>query len=223
MNYLSAYFIRQFCIFFSGLTISKITYDHRTKTCIFDREDWIFPLYISITVLLFPTVVSAVCYVKIYLMVKRSKEAIEKHQQQKTTSPKTTSAGATGHTGHSESNENQMMSTTLPPPLPPPPSKKSSARQSMTRFLVFLTFLLMYSPYALVTVLDPISPLPDLLHGLAALILCANSMVNPIIYGIMNKSFRNSYIAIIRRLLPCLEGTRGSGRKISVEPFSATT
>ena len=88
-------------------------------------------------------------------------------------------------------------------------------QQLFSRLLVFLMFIVMYVPFLVTRVLDSLVYVPDGVHLACAAVIALNSMINPYIYGFMNKTFRDGY----KNLLICRCCNAGSAyRSRSSDP-----
>ncbi|XP_072020953.1 melatonin receptor type 1B-B-like [Amphiura filiformis] len=66
-------------------------------------------------------------------------------------------------------------------------------------FTIFVTFAFCWTLYTLLLVIDYDDNIPDHAYRLAAVLSHTNSSLNSIIYGVMNKNFRDAY----RKILSC--------------------
>ena len=71
-------------------------------------------------------------------------------------------------------------------------------QQLISRFFVFLVFLITFIPYLIAKILDSFMHVPDQVHVALLVLLSSNSMINPIIYGALNTTFREGYTRILR-------------------------
>ncbi|CAH1777852.1 unnamed protein product [Owenia fusiformis] len=90
-------------------------------------------------------------------------------------------------------------------------AQSKKMRQVLAFFLVSLLFVLFWSPYALTVIIDSGDILPKEWLVFVTRLAISNSCVNSIMYGIVNKNFRNGY----KKVLLC--GTKQEEhREISV-------
>ena len=73
-----------------------------------------------------------------------------------------------------------------------------SMRLSRTLFIIFVTFVTCWTPYALIIAIDVDDRLPIELHATTVLVAHINSCVNCILYGATNRQFRKGYIKFLR-------------------------
>ncbi|XP_053145393.1 G-protein coupled receptor 84 [Hemicordylus capensis] len=123
------------------------------------------------------------------------------------------SAGASQHSCEalpSESISNTPVpsmsesSGTTSGPQPSAPPKKAASCQPkdsntefrrVTRmcFVVFIFFVICYIPFMLLNILDAKNRAPTVLHVIAANLTWLNSCINPLLYAVMNRQFREAY------------------------------
>lgn len=92
-------------------------------------------------------------------------------------------------------------------PVPPPttshsaPPVDSSDVKRVTRmcFIVFLCFVFCYMPFLLINVFDKNNRAPRVLHMLSANLTWLNSCINPVLYAMMNRQFRQAYRVLLTR------------------------
>ena len=166
-----------------GYFMAHAHYDERLRTCTFSSRcpgEWKYPLYLTITMVMMPSVINIICYGKIYKKVYNVRIRLAKHM--------------TMHEAPWTGGRRLVDPNTI---------AKHQMQHLKSRFIVFLIFVIMIFPFALLTVLDSFTDFPPELHMAMALLLCANSMVNPIIYGLCNKSFREAYKGTLHRFRLC--------------------
>ncbi|XP_071772649.1 G-protein coupled receptor 84 [Centroberyx gerrardi] len=100
-----------------------------------------------------------------------------------------------------------------PEPLPatPAPTTAASSRSSasgddgefkrVTRmcFTVFLCFVFCFVPFLLLNIADKHNRVPQALHMFCANLTWLNSCINPLLYAVMNRQFRQAYYVLLRR------------------------
>lgn len=79
-------------------------------------------------------------------------------------------------------------------------NSRESLRGTLGRFIVFCCFIALWSPFAIVSVLDKFTTVPAIWHVLTGLLVGLSSAINPILYGIYNSNFREEYIRVYRRV-----------------------
>lgn len=77
----------------------------------------------------------------------------------------------------------------------------SSDVKRVTRmcFIVFLCFVFCYMPFLLVNVFDKNNRAPQVLHMFCANLTWLNSCINPVLYAMMNRQFRQAYRVLLTR------------------------
>lgn len=66
-------------------------------------------------------------------------------------------------------------------------------------FMVFLCFVFCFLPFLLINVLDKHNSAPPVLHMVCANLTWLNSCINPLLYAVMNRQFRQAYRALLTR------------------------
>ncbi|XP_028262970.1 G-protein coupled receptor 84 isoform X2 [Parambassis ranga] len=96
-----------------------------------------------------------------------------------------------------------------PPPIKPAPTTSSHSATSgddnefkrVTRmcFTVFLCFVFCFVPFLLLNIADKNNLAPQWLHMFCANLTWLNSCINPILYAVMNRQFRQAYHVLLKR------------------------
>ncbi|TKS71618.1 G-protein coupled receptor 84 [Collichthys lucidus] len=111
------------------------------------------------------------------------------------------------------SNSSADVAPTKPPsstpaPTPAGPSPHSSAASGddgefkrVTRmcFTVFLCFVFCFVPFLLLNIADKKNRAPQVLHMFSANLTWLNSCINPVLYAVMNRQFRQAYHVLLTR------------------------
>lgn len=94
------------------------------------------------------------------------------------------------------------------PPKQPKPGPTTSTpddggefkRVTRMCFTVFICFVLCFSPFIILNIADKNNRAPQLLHMFAANLTWLNSCINPVLYAIMNRQFRQAYHVLLTKL-----------------------
>jgi len=79
---------------------------------------------------------------------------------------------------------------------------------------IFITFLVCFTPWALVSEFDPMPPSDkDGLHMASYILSWCSAVVNPIIYCLTNKSYQDAFKKFGRKLVPTMSLKTGSTRR----------
>ncbi|XP_019127612.2 G-protein coupled receptor 84 [Larimichthys crocea] len=111
------------------------------------------------------------------------------------------------------SNSSADVAPTKPPsstpaPTPAGPSSHPSATSGddgefkrVTRmcFTVFLCFVFCFVPFLLLNIADKKNRAPQVLHMFSANLTWLNSCINPVLYAVMNRQFRQAYHVLLTR------------------------
>lgn len=128
---------------------------------------------------------------------------------------------------HSKNESTQSSSTALnssatikppsdiipaPPLSTPAPTTAASSSHSATSgddgefkrvtrmcFAVFLCFVFCFVPFLLLNIADKQNRAPQVLHMLCANLTWLNSCINPVLYAVMNRQFRQAYHVLLTR------------------------
>ncbi|XP_077994496.1 melatonin receptor type 1B-like [Glandiceps talaboti] len=137
-------------------------YDHKTMVCTYERTaSYSYTLFFTTLAIFIPQIVVCVCYLNIYLFVRRQRQRITSEQIQ------------------SAAKEYQV--------------KKKDIQLMKTLFTIFMVFFICWGPYVVVVLADFRDDWPQVVHVLIITMAHANSSVNSILYGLLNKRFRESY------------------------------
>lgn len=90
-----------------------------------------------------------------------------------------------------------------------PTSGDDSEMKRVTRmcFTVFMCFVFCFVPFLVLNIADKKNRAPQVLHMFCANLTWLNSCINPILYAVMNRQFRQAYHALLKRAaapLTCL-------------------
>lgn len=142
------------------------TYDFKTMGCSFDRlASLSYTLFLSITIYWIPFILVMFCYIAIYLYVRKTRKLL------KTTLDKSSSS-------------NDLLLEAR---------RQENIRMVRTFFIVVVCFLLCWTPYDLLILVDRNDSAPKLLYVILLAIGHSNSSLNSILYGATNKRFRKGY------------------------------
>ncbi|XP_031830926.1 G-protein coupled receptor moody [Nomia melanderi] len=176
-------FMIVFCWIFSyGMQVptllgiwGRFDYDSNLETCsiVKDERGRTSKTFLFVMGFVIPCVVIVGCYTKIFWVVHRSESRMRKH---------TTPAIKSPHTPGRDTREIKQ--------------KRSEWRITKMVLAIFLSFVACYLPITIVKVADAEVKYPGF-HVLGYLLLYFASCVNPIIYVIMNKQYRQAYAGVI--------------------------
>ncbi|KAH0954145.1 hypothetical protein HN011_012140 [Eciton burchellii] len=172
-----------FCWLFSyGMQIptllgvwGKFDYDSNLETCsiVKDHHDHTSKTFLFIMGFLIPCMIIVGCYARIFWVVHKSESRMRKH------------VGPTIKSPHTPGRDIREIK-----------QKRSEWRITKMVLVIFVSFLACYLPITIVKVADVDVKCPEC-HILGYLLLYFASCVNPIIYVIMNKQYRQAYAGVI--------------------------
>ncbi|KAM9759830.1 G-protein coupled receptor 84 [Menidia menidia] len=96
---------------------------------------------------------------------------------------------------------------TVPSPVPAAPARPTATsgddnefkRVTHMCFTVFLCFVCCFVPFLLLNIADKHSRAPQILHMFCANLTWLNSCINPVLYAVMNRQFRQAYHVLLTR------------------------
>ena len=160
-------------------------YNPDSWICIFDHQtNLFFTAFLMGFGIGVPAVITFVCYYKIWCKVADSQRAMRQHTQVATIGKSPTPTAA--------DTKKQAR-------------KRRENRATAALFVAFMCFLVFWGPYGVAAVIYYFQRLPQYTIKYLSWLGMSNSCVNSIVYGAMNKNFRDGYV----RILSC-------GRKRSV-------
>ncbi|XP_038051161.1 melatonin receptor type 1B-like [Patiria miniata] len=150
-------------------------FDAKKRGCSFDRlGHYGYTLYFIGMGVVTPMTIVVVCYIKTFLFVKAHNTKIQAWKS-----------------------ESASMGRIM---APAPSNKPIDTRLLKTVVVIFIVFLACWTPYTIIVLSDLHNSYPDELYVAAIIFAHANSSMNSIVYGIMNRSFREGYKRLIRSL-----------------------
>uniref|UniRef100_A0A8C6ULM3 G protein-coupled receptor 84 n=1 Tax=Neogobius melanostomus TaxID=47308 RepID=A0A8C6ULM3_9GOBI len=103
--------------------------------------------------------------------------------------------------------EPHKPSPDIPPPQPKPGPTSTTAddggefkRVTRMCFTVFICFVLCFFPFIILNIVDKNNRAPRVLHMFSANLTWLNSCINPVLYAIMNRQFRQAYHVLLKKL-----------------------
>ncbi|PSN35490.1 G-protein coupled receptor moody [Blattella germanica] len=155
----------------------KFGIDKNLGTCtIVDSEGRSSKKALFIIAFVIPCLVIVICYAMIFWVVHRSESRLREHAA-------VTRPG--GGTPKTKSKEHREMKT-----------KRNEWRITKMVLAIFLSFVVCYLPITIVKVADKDVAYPGF-HVLGYIMLYLSACINPIIYVIMNKQYRQAYKTVL--------------------------
>ncbi|OWF52575.1 melatonin receptor type 1A-like [Mizuhopecten yessoensis] len=148
------------------------TFDLKTLGCSFDRLISLsYTIFLSVMALWLPLLVIMFCYLNIYFYVKKSRKQMEKQMKKQTKKEKKKTK-----------------------------RQRDNVNLARTFFIVFLTFLICWTPYDLTLFFDRGDRWPSWLYTVFLQIGHFNSSLNSILYGATNRNFRDGYKQFLQKV-----------------------
>ncbi|CAL1608930.1 unnamed protein product [Knipowitschia caucasica] len=98
--------------------------------------------------------------------------------------------------------DTQPKASTTPTEASAPAEDGEFKRVTRMCFVVFICFFLCFFPFIILNIVDKENRAPQVLHMLSANLTWLNSCINPVLYAIMNRQFRQTYHLLLRHLRP---------------------
>ncbi|XP_064621987.1 melatonin receptor type 1B-like [Lineus longissimus] len=196
------------------------TYDMKTMACSYDRlASFSYTVFFISMFVTLPLFTVLACNVNIYLFVHRSRRRVGGYNKQPEAGSKKSTVAAVSSTAHRvevDSVEIEEDSTsyvtivkdgTSCDPMGKSIRKNrvrgSDIRLAKTLFIVFVVFLICWSPYALICLLDFQDAAPKVLYVIFIKLAHTNSSLNSVLYAALNENFRTGYKVFLRKLFYC--------------------
>uniref|UniRef100_A0A182QGJ7 G-protein coupled receptors family 1 profile domain-containing protein n=1 Tax=Anopheles farauti TaxID=69004 RepID=A0A182QGJ7_9DIPT len=193
----------------------KFGYNHQLGTCSIlpDAEGRSSKTTMFIVAFLIPCIIIVVCYSRIFCVVHKSDKRMKNHSKSQNNIPNNLrsaadpasplSAGSTG----SPANNNSISYTASSSAVKVAgarsanDTREAKARRNEWRITkmvlaIFLSFVMCYLPITISKIVDKNVSVP-VLHIIGYIMLYLSACINPIIYVIMNKQYRQAYKTVI--------------------------
>lgn len=150
------------------------SYDYKSLGCSFDRlHSFTYVLFLSISIYWIPLFLLSICYVLIYRYVQKNRKQLR------------------AAFSRSSCKNKSLLDT----------RKEEDIRMIRTFFIVVVVFLVCWTPYDLLALVDRKDEGPMLLYIILISIGHANSSINSILYATTNRRFRRGYLEFLSMVL----------------------
>ncbi len=147
-------------------------YDVKFIACSYDRlADYGHVLFTVIVFVSQPIILIVICYSQVFLTLRRSSQRVKRQLPSAVTSSQ---------------RDNRIVSS-------------KDVKLLKMLFTIFITYVSCWSFYTLLLLIDFQDNLPAPVYFIAGMVAHMSSSINSILYGVMNKNFRDSY----RKILSC--------------------
>ncbi len=165
---------------------SRIEYNPRTNACSYARDASTSFHYLLFSVgAIIPLCVIAIFYTLLFLAVRRSRNRVR------------VVVIAVAQTNTQNRQDQPKQNSVL---------RSRDVKLSVTLFVIFVVFLVCFCPYSLANLLDSSGErFSSTLHKIVSWIFFLNCAVNPVLYALMNKAFREAYLAILGSCCQCTQ------------------
>ncbi|KAK7081216.1 hypothetical protein SK128_002091 [Halocaridina rubra] len=185
----------------------RFGFDKKLQTCSIIDEDNKAPKQVLFGLgFCVPAVIIVICYSLIFFVIHRSEKRMRHHSSRGMNGSHTTGGGSALQ-GHSRSLAKVEREARR---------KRNEWRITKMVLIIFVAFLITYLPITLVKNLDKKVSYPGL-HVLGYVLIYISSCINPVIYVIMNRQYRQAYKTVLlckRPRLPSLTSSyTGSKRE----------
>ncbi|KAI8515939.1 melatonin receptor [Branchiostoma belcheri] len=186
-------------------------YDRKTMICSYNHlADYSYTLFLVLIGLGLPMGVVIFCYICLYLHVKQSRKNLAKLSGKNAIIYMKASKSVQYPPKSPATNKSTRMDKSLK--VSEHTKKKGWGRMTNSDFrllktllVIFIIFAFCWTPYGIIFLVDSKGQWPKPVYVMAIILAHLNSSMNSIIYGVMNRSFRQAYIALFRR---CFCGRR---------------
>lgn len=146
--------------------IGHHSFDGKSLECVWDRmATFPYTVAFSVTLVWFPSVILAICYLRLYLFVRNQKKIIQKYQIKSNTF------------GTSQRHSRRNMQLSL----------------AKTLFLIYAVFMTFWCPYALLMVVDVNNTFSHEVHVYITTFAHLHPSVNWLIYLFTQRRFAEAY------------------------------
>ena len=158
---------------------TKNVYDHKMLECIWNRlHSRSFTIFFSAFIVATPVVVISYSFLRIFLYVRSSRKRVA-------------SLAMESSVDNGNKTSNSITSTATAK------AQRSSVHLALTLGVIFAVFVVCWSPYALIVVIDMGDKQPLSVYLYILLLAHLHATLNCIVYGVTNRLFRNAYIAVL--------------------------
>jgi len=165
---------------------SEVDYNPKSKSCTYSRIVGSSYHYFLISFSFgIPLIISFVSYTLLYITVRRSAHRI-----------RITPAATVINSNRGE-NGTAMPSHDVKSEL----TRKKDWKLTRMLIITFVVYLVCLGPYSFVNMIDTRAQLSECIHITVVWVLLSNVSINPFVYGVMNKTFRDAYSSLfIKRI-----------------------
>ncbi|XP_064090433.1 G-protein coupled receptor moody-like isoform X2 [Macrobrachium nipponense] len=185
----------------------RFGYDRRLQTCSIIDGDSKAPKQVLFGLgFCVPAIVIVICYSLIFIVIHKSEKRMRHHSTRGMNGAHATGSALQGHSRSRTKVEREAR------------RKRNEWRITKMVLIIFIAFLITYLPITLVKNLDKDVNYPGL-HVMGYVLIYISSCINPIIYVIMNRQYRQAYKTVLlckRPRLPSLTSSH-SGYKLRME------
>ncbi|XP_068218719.1 G-protein coupled receptor moody-like isoform X2 [Palaemon carinicauda] len=173
----------------------RFGFDRRLQTCSIIDDDNKAPKQVLFGLgFCVPAIVIVICYSLIFIVIHKSEKRMRHHSTRGMNGSHTTGSSLQGHSRSRNKVEREAR------------RKRNEWRITKMVLIIFIAFLITYLPITLVKNLDKGVNYPGL-HVMGYVLIYISSCINPIIYVIMNRQYRQAYKTVLlckRPRLPSL-------------------
>ncbi|XP_078573019.1 melatonin receptor type 1B-B-like [Branchiostoma floridae x Branchiostoma japonicum] len=180
-------------------------YDRKTMICSYNHlADYSYTLFLILLGLGLPMGVVIFCYICLYIHVQQSRKNLAKLSGKNAIIYMKASKSVQYPPKSPMMNKSTKIDKSLK--VSEHSKKKgwgrmtnSDIRLLKTLLVIFISFALCWTPYGVIFLVDSKGQWPKPVYVMAIILAHLNSSMNSVIYGVMNRSFRQAYIALFRR------------------------
>ncbi|XP_058062613.1 G-protein coupled receptor moody isoform X5 [Anopheles bellator] len=215
----------------------KFGYNHQLGTCSIlpDDEGRSSKTAMFIIAFLIPCIIIVICYGRIFWVVHKSEKRMKNHSKSQCNIPNNLRSAdpaaplSAGSGGSSSSANNNSISytaassavkvggTTTASDNRDAKAKRNEWRITKMVLAIFLSFVMCYLPITISKIVDKNVSIP-VLHIIGYMMLYLSACINPIIYVIMNKQYRQAYKTVLFCRTPRLLAFTHGGSSVGDSP-----
>lgn len=171
---ISLYLVGGLFVLLNAANIGDHGFDRKSLECIWDRmAAYPYTVVFSITLVWIPSLVTGLCYLRIFLYVRSHRRRIRNQ---------------TSTDSNSINNNRQFV---------------RSFNLARTLFIIYVVFITCWMPYALLIVIDSQDTFPPEVHLYITMFAHLHPSLNWLIYYITNKKFAAAYKALFTKMCRC--------------------
>ena len=187
----SLYGVGLILVLLNQFGIGDHSFDRKSLECIWDRmASFSYTVVFSVTLVWIPCLIIGVCYLKLYLFVRRHKQKLTNHR-------------------------NGVINLVVPP-IP----TKSQPQLGKTFMLIYAVFVTCWAPYALLIVLDLEDSFPHEVHLFITIFAHLHPSINWLIYYLTHRKLAHAFCRLLGFRNQATSSTSGKNVTFGDDPIT---